>query len=43
MLCVTALADSVKLAQHKAYALAQGIRFDGMQYRQDIGYRAVKR
>ena len=43
VLCVTALADSVRLAQHKAYALAQGIRFDGMQYRQDIGYRAVKR
>jgi phosphoribosylamine---glycine ligase len=42
VLCVTALADSVKQAQHKAYEVAQGIRFDGMQYRRDIGYRAIK-
>ena len=39
---VTALADSVKQAQQKAYELAQGIHFDGMQYRRDIGYRAIK-
>ena len=42
VLCVTALADSVKLAQQKAYEVTQGIRFDGMQYRRDIGYRAIK-
>jgi len=42
VLCVTALADSVKQAQHKAYELAQGIAFDGMQYRRDIGYRAIR-
>ena len=42
VLCVTALADSVKQAQHKAYALAQGIAFEGMQYRRDIGHRAIK-
>jgi phosphoribosylamine--glycine ligase len=42
VLCVTALADSVKQAQQKAYELAQGIQFDGMQYRRDIGYRAIK-
>ena len=42
VLCVTALADSVKQAQHKAYALAEGIAFDGMQYRRDIGHRAIK-
>ena len=42
VLCVTALADSVKQAQQKAYELAQGIAFDGMQYRRDIGYRAIK-
>ena len=42
VLCVTALADSVKQAQQKAYALAQGIAFEGMQYRRDIGYRAIK-
>jgi phosphoribosylamine---glycine ligase len=42
VLCVTALAESVKAAQQKVYAVAQGIHFDGMQYRKDIGYRAVK-
>ncbi len=42
VLCVTAMADSVKQAQHKAYELAQGIHFDGMQYRRDIGYRAIR-
>jgi phosphoribosylamine---glycine ligase len=42
VLCVTALADSVKSAQHKVYAVAQGIEFDGAQYRKDIGYRAIK-
>jgi len=42
VLCVTALADSVKQAQQKAYEVAQGIAFDGMQYRRDIGYRAIK-
>ena len=43
VLCVTALADSVKLAQQRAYELLQGIHFDGAQYRRDIGYRAIKR
>jgi phosphoribosylamine--glycine ligase len=42
VLCVTALADTVKAAQQRAYEVAQGIRFDGAQYRRDIGYRAVK-
>ena len=42
VLCVTALADSVKQAQQKAYEVAQGIHFEGMQYRRDIGYRAIK-
>ena len=41
VLCVTALADSVAAAQRKAYGVAQGIQFDGMQYRRDIGYRAA--
>ena len=40
VLCVTALADSVKQAQTKAYDAARGIHFDGMQYRRDIGHRA---
>jgi phosphoribosylamine--glycine ligase len=40
--CVTVLADNVRLAQQRAYEVLQGIRFDGMQYRTDIGHRAVK-
>lgn len=42
VLCVTALGETVKYAQAKAYAATQQIRFDGAQYRQDIGYRAIK-
>ena len=43
VLCVTALGDSVKMARARAYATVDGIRFDGMQYRKDIGHRALKR
>lgn len=43
VLCVTALGDSVKLAQQSAYELLRGIHFDGAQYRRDIGHRAIKR
>ncbi|TDP63991.1 phosphoribosylamine--glycine ligase [Roseateles toxinivorans] len=43
VLCVTALGESVKLAQQRAYEVAQSILFDGRQYRQDIGHRAVRR
>ncbi|MCA7085243.1 phosphoribosylamine--glycine ligase [Cupriavidus sp. DB3] len=43
VLCVVGLADTVKAAQRAAYAAAQQIHFDGMQYRSDIGYRAIKR
>ncbi len=43
VLCVTVLADKVKLAQQRAYEIAAGIQFDGQQYRTDIGHRAVKR
>jgi phosphoribosylamine--glycine ligase len=42
VLCVTALGSTVKAAQHRAYEVAQGIAFDGAQYRKDIGWRAVK-
>lgn len=42
VLCVTALADSVKQAQQKAYQTAASIAFDGVQMRRDIGYRAIK-
>ncbi len=41
VLCVTALGDSVRQAQRSAYAAIAEIRFAGMQYRTDIGYRAV--
>jgi len=43
VLCVTALGDSVKVAQQRAYQLVQEIHFDGAQYRHDIGHRAIKR
>ncbi|MGH8822748.1 MAG: phosphoribosylamine--glycine ligase, partial [Rhodoferax sp.] len=42
VLCVTALADNVRLAQQRAYEVTRSIAFDGMQYRRDIGHRAVK-
>ena len=42
VLCVTALGDSIKMAQHRAYQVAQGIRFDGVQMRHDIGHRAIE-
>ena len=43
VLAVTALGDSVKMAQKRAYEAISQIHFDGMQYRKDIGYRAVDR
>jgi phosphoribosylamine--glycine ligase len=43
ILCVTVLADSVKLAQQRAYDTLQSIHFDGAQYRRDIGWRAIGR
>jgi phosphoribosylamine--glycine ligase len=41
VLCVTALGDTVKAAQKRAYEVAEQISFDGMQMRHDIGYRAL--
>ena len=43
VLCAVGLGDTVAAAQQQAYALAAAIRYDGMQYRRDIGYRAVAR
>jgi len=43
VLCVTALGDNVAQAQKRAYEAAASIQFDGMQYRKDIGYRAINR
>ena len=42
VLCVTALGHNVKVAQSRAYEIAAQIRFDGMQMRHDIGYRAIE-
>lgn len=41
VLCVTALGTMVKMAQKRAYEIADGIRFDGCQMRRDIGWRAI--
>jgi len=41
VLCVTALGESVRLAQQRAYEGVQSIRFDGAQWRRDIGHRAL--
>ena len=43
VLCVTALGENVAQAQKRARELVEAIRFDGMQYRKDIGYRAINR
>lgn len=43
VLCVVGLGDSVKMAQNQAYQGVEQIHFDGMQFRQDIGWRAIKR
>ena len=41
VLCVTALGEGVKRAQHRAYQALGSIRFEGMQFRRDIGFRAA--
>src|SRR5947208_3256748 len=43
VLTATALGASVGEAQRAAYALADTVRWSGVQYRRDIGYRAVER
>ncbi|GLR24936.1 phosphoribosylamine--glycine ligase [Limnobacter litoralis] len=43
VLCATALGDSVRQAQQKAYEVVKHADFEGMQYRSDIGYRAINR
>jgi phosphoribosylamine--glycine ligase len=42
VLCVTALADTVRVAQTRAYEAVRQIHFEGMQFRNDIGFRALK-
>ena len=41
VLCVTALGETVRAAQRRAYDAVDEIAFDGMQFRRDIGYRAL--
>ncbi|MCX7896262.1 MAG: phosphoribosylamine--glycine ligase [Rhodocyclaceae bacterium] len=43
VLCVTALGDTLRIAQKRAYDIAAGISFAGMHYRHDIGHRALSR
>ncbi|MFW2178106.1 MULTISPECIES: phosphoribosylamine--glycine ligase [unclassified Moraxella] len=43
VLCVTALGDDVQDAQVKALSACGTISFDGLQYRRDIGWRAIVR
>jgi phosphoribosylamine--glycine ligase len=40
---VTALGDSVRAAQRRAYDAVAQVRFSGQQYRTDIGHRALNR
>lgn len=42
VLCVTALAENVRAARQVTYETIAQIQFDGMQFRKDIGHRAVK-
>jgi phosphoribosylamine---glycine ligase len=41
VLCVTALGDSTRAAQQRAYETLRQIHFDGEQHRTDIGHRAI--
>jgi phosphoribosylamine---glycine ligase len=43
VLCAVGLGDTVRAAQREAYDLVDAICWDGMQYRRDIGYRAIDR
>ncbi len=41
VLCVTALGETVRAAQRRAYDAVDQVAFDGMQFRRDIGHRAL--
>ncbi len=41
VLTVTVLGPDVRAAQRRAYEIAERIRFEGMQFRRDIGHRAL--
>ncbi len=42
VLCVVAMADTIKMVQKMTYEAVEKIHFDGAQYRHDIGWRAIK-
>jgi phosphoribosylamine--glycine ligase len=42
VLCVTALDDTVRATQKRVYDVVNRIKFDGAQYRTDIGWRALE-
>jgi phosphoribosylamine--glycine ligase len=41
VLCITALGETVRAAQKRAYDAVEEVKFDGMQFRRDIGHRAL--
>jgi phosphoribosylamine--glycine ligase len=41
--CAVGLGATVHAAQREAYAIVDAVKFDGAQYRRDIGYRAIER
>lgn len=43
VLCVTALGETIKEAQEKAYQIVAPIQWENIYYRTDIGHRAINR
>jgi phosphoribosylamine---glycine ligase len=43
VLGITALGDSVRVAQRRAYETLEAIHFEGAQWRRDIGWRALNK
>ncbi|HCT99836.1 MAG TPA: phosphoribosylamine--glycine ligase [Methylococcaceae bacterium] len=43
VLCACALGDSIEAAQAKAYQLANSIQWNGIYYRTDIGFKAIRK
>lgn len=42
VLCATALGETIAEARTRAYALLESVDFDGINYRRDIAYRALR-
>ena len=42
VLCVTALGDNISQAKTRAYDVVSKIHWNNVQYRTDIGWRAMK-